>query len=162
MEEGIQIARNSPLGAFIRRATVEYQRLRFHDCTELWKDFVRYRQPTMHQQKRKNSNIGKPTFDNVLLTGAADEGWSVESVSALASVTYDDMLSGDHVGRVAVSTDDIELLLDFQIEQMQSRLLMACSVCNANGTQSMATECRWRRLIISMICFKPASFFQLL
>ncbi|TQW01172.1 anaphase-promoting complex protein [Cordyceps javanica] len=119
MEEGIQIARNSPLGAFIRRATVEYQRLRFHDCAELWKDFVRYRQPTVHQQKRKNSNIGKPTFDNVLLTGAADEGWSVESVSALASVTYDDMLSGDHVGRVAVSTDDIELLLDFQIEQMQ-------------------------------------------
>ncbi|XWW94229.1 hypothetical protein V2A60_002172 [Cordyceps javanica] len=119
MEEGIQIARNSPFGAFIRRAMVEYQRLRFHDCAELWKDFVQYRQPTVHQQKRKNPNFGKLTFDNILLTGAAEEGWSAESISALASVTYDDMLSSDHVGTVAVSTDDIELLLDFQIEQMQ-------------------------------------------
>ncbi|EJP63342.1 anaphase-promoting complex protein [Beauveria bassiana ARSEF 2860] len=119
MEEGIQIARNSPFGAFIRRAMVEYQRLRFQDCVELWKDFVRYRQPTVYYQRRKNPNFGKLSFDNVLLTGAAEEGWSPESVSALASVTYDDMLTGDRLGKVAVSTDDIELLLDFQIEQMQ-------------------------------------------
>lgn len=119
MEEGIQIARNSPFGAFIRRAMVEYQRLRFQDCVELWKDFVRYRQPTVYYQRRKNPNFGKLSFDNVLLTGAAEEGWSPESVSALASVTHDDMLTGDRLGKVAVSTDDIELLLDFQIEQMQ-------------------------------------------
>ncbi|OAA60137.1 Tetratricopeptide-like helical [Cordyceps fumosorosea ARSEF 2679] len=119
MEEGIQIARNSPLGAFIRRAMVEYRRLRFHDCAELWKDFVRYRQPTAHHQKRKNPKFGKLSFDNVLLAGAAEEGWTPDSVYALSSITYDDMLTGDRLGKVAVSTDDIELLLDFQIEQMQ-------------------------------------------
>ncbi|EGX90107.1 anaphase-promoting complex subunit Apc5, putative [Cordyceps militaris CM01] len=119
MEEGIQIARNSPFGAFVRRAMVEYQRLRFHDCAELWKDFVRYRQPTAHHQKRKSSSFGKLSFDNVLFTGAAEEGWDPESVSALTSVTYDDMLTGDRLGTVAVSTDDVEVLLDFQIEQMQ-------------------------------------------
>lgn len=122
MDEGIRIARNSPFGAFVRRAMVEYQRLRFHDCAELWKDFVRYRQPTAHYQKRKNAAFGKLSFDSVLLTGAA-EGWSPESVAALSSVTYDDMLTGDRLGTIGVSTDDIELLLDFQIEQMQSTLL---------------------------------------
>lgn len=139
MEEGIQIARNSPFGAFIRRATVEYQRLRFHDCAELWKDFVRYRQPTAHHQKRKNPTFGKLSFDTVLFTGAA-EGWSPESVSALTSVIYDDMLTGDRLGTVAVSTDDIELLLDFQIEQMQSRLLVLRNGDNANKVQSTVTE----------------------
>ena len=42
-EQGVKLYKNSPLGEFVRRARIEYQRLRFHDCTELWKDFVRYR-----------------------------------------------------------------------------------------------------------------------
>lgn len=134
MEEGIQIARNSPFGVFIRRAMVEFQRLRFHDSAELWKDFVRYRQPTAHHQKRKNPNFNRLGFDNVLSTGAA-EGWSPESVAALTSVTYDDMLTSDHLGTVGVSTDDIELLLDFQIEQMQSKLLKP-TTNNANADKS--------------------------
>lgn len=159
MEEGIQIARNSPFGAFIRRAMVEYQRLRFHDCAELWKDFVRYRQPTAHYQKRKNPSFSKLSFDDVLLTGAA-EGWSPESVSALTSVTYDDMLTGDRLGTVAVSTDDVEVLLDFQIEQMQSKSLIPCGDDKANTVQNMGTEYRWRRSISFKIFSKPVSLFQ--
>jgi anaphase-promoting complex subunit 5 len=118
-EEGIKIARNSPFGAFIRRSRLECQRLRFHDFAELWKDFVRYRQPTAHYQRRKNPNFGRLSFDSVLLLGET-EGWEADSVSALASVAYGDMLTGDQSGTIPVTTDDVELLLEFQIEQMQS------------------------------------------
>lgn len=121
-EPGIKLFKNSPFGVFIRRARLEYQRLRFHDCTELWKDFVRYRQPTAHYQKRKNPSFGRLSFDSVLLEGE-QEDWDPESVSALASVAYGDMLTGDHDGTLPVSTDDVEILLEFQIEQMQSKFL---------------------------------------
>jgi anaphase-promoting complex subunit 5 len=48
------------------------------------------------------------------------EDWDHQSVMNLASVAYGDMLTGDQSGSLPVSTDDIESLLEFQIEQMQS------------------------------------------
>jgi anaphase-promoting complex subunit 5 len=116
----IRLSRNSPFGAFIRKSRLEYQRLRFHDCTELWKAFVRYRQPTAHYLRRKNPSFGRLSFDNVLLLGE-QEDWGPTSVSALAAVAYGDMLMGDEGGTIPVSTDDVESLLEFQIEQMQSK-----------------------------------------
>ncbi|GAO19658.1 hypothetical protein UVI_02005990 [Ustilaginoidea virens] len=119
MEPRIKFSRNSPFGVFIRRSRLEYQRLRFHDCTELWKAFVRYRQPTAPYLRRKDPNFGRLSFDNVLLLGE-QEDWSSESVSALAAVAYGDMLTGDETSTIPVSTDDVESLLEFQIEQMQN------------------------------------------
>ncbi|KAJ3519084.1 hypothetical protein NM208_g14270 [Fusarium decemcellulare] len=117
-DEGIKLSPNSPFGTFVRRARLEYHRLRFHDCTELWKNFVRYRQPTAHYLKRKIPGFGRLSFDNVLLTGE-QEDWDHQSVMDLASVAYGDMLTGDQSSTLPVSTDDIESLLEFQIEQMQ-------------------------------------------
>ncbi|KAH7175957.1 anaphase-promoting complex subunit 5-domain-containing protein [Dactylonectria macrodidyma] len=117
-EGGIKLSLNSPLGTFTRRSRLEYQRLQFHDCTELWKNFVRYRQPTAHYLKRKIPGFGRLSFDNVLLLGEREE-WDHKGVMDLASVAYGDMLTGDLGSTVAVSTDDIETLLEFQIEQMQ-------------------------------------------
>ncbi|KAH8651748.1 anaphase-promoting complex subunit 5-domain-containing protein [Ilyonectria robusta] len=117
-EEGIKFSPNSPLGMFLRRARLEFQRLQFHDCTELWKNFVRYRQPTAHYLKRKIPGFGRLSFDNVLLQGE-QEDWDHKGVMDLASVAYGDMLTGDQSSTLAVSTDDIEVLLEFQIEQMQ-------------------------------------------
>ena len=122
----VRLARNSPFGAFIRRARLEYQRLRFHDCTELWKAFVKYRQPTAHYLRKKNPAFDRLSFDNVLLLGEQD-GWDSDSVSALVSVAYGDMLTGNESETVPVSTDDIESLLEFQIEQMQSKVLLPVS-----------------------------------
>lgn len=116
----VKLSRNSPFGAFIRRARLEFQRLRFHDCAELWKAFVKYRQPTAQYLRRKNPAFGRLSFDNVLLLGERDE-WNQEGVAALAAVAYGDMLTGDASGTIPVSTDDIEVLLEFQIEQMQSK-----------------------------------------
>ncbi|KAK7420608.1 APC5 protein [Neonectria magnoliae] len=117
-EEGIKLSPNSPLGIFVRRSRLEFQRLQFHDCTELWKNFVRYRQPTAAYLKRKVPGFGRLSFDNVLLVGE-HEDWDHKGVMDLASVAYGDMLTGDQSKTLAVSTYDIETLLEFQIGQMQ-------------------------------------------
>ena len=114
--EVILLSRNSPFGAFVRRAQLEFTRLRFHDSLELWKDFVKYRQTTATYYRRKTSSFQRLSFDNVLLTGESEWGTGVE---AIASVAYGDMLQDDPTSTLPVSTDDIEKLLEFQIEQMQ-------------------------------------------
>ncbi|RSL83794.1 hypothetical protein CEP51_004294 [Fusarium floridanum] len=117
-EGGVKLTPNSPFGKFVRRSRLEYHRLRFHDCTELWKNFVRYRQPTAQYMKRKIPGFGRMSFDNVLLMGE-QEDWDHQNVMDLASVAYGDMLTGDQSSTVPVSADDIGSLLEFQIEQVQ-------------------------------------------
>ncbi|KAK7946537.1 anaphase-promoting complex subunit 5-domain-containing protein [Apiospora aurea] len=114
--EVILLSRNSPFGAFIRRAQLEFTRLRFHDALDLWKDFVKYRQTTAAFYRKKTPSFQRLSFDNVLLEGEMTWGCSVEAV---ASVAYGDMLRDDPSSTLPVSTDDIEKLLEFQIEQMQ-------------------------------------------
>lgn len=118
-ESGIRLSKNSVFGSFIRRAKVELTRLPWHETTELWRDFVRYRQPTAHYLRRKVPGFGRLSFDNVLLTGERQD-WDPESISTLASVAYGDMLAGGQTSALPVSTDDIETLLEFQIERMES------------------------------------------
>ncbi|KAI0400404.1 anaphase-promoting complex subunit 5-domain-containing protein [Xylaria palmicola] len=114
--EVIQLSRTSPFGAFVRRAQLEFIRLRFQDAVELWKDFVKYRQTTAAYFKKKTPGFERFTFDNVLLTGEKDWGQAVEGV---ASVTYGDILKDNPNSTMPVSTDDIEKLLEFQIDQIQ-------------------------------------------
>ncbi|KAJ0292779.1 hypothetical protein CBS470a_002512 [Colletotrichum nupharicola] len=116
---GITLSRNSPLGQFVRRSQLEFSRLRFHDVTQLWTDFVQYRQPTAGYLRRRNPSFGRLSFDNVLMTGDQAD-WDPEGVAALTSVVYGDMVSSGTPSAVPVSTDDIELLLEFQIDQMQT------------------------------------------
>ncbi|TDZ48450.1 Anaphase-promoting complex subunit 5 [Colletotrichum trifolii] len=115
---GVILSKNSPLGQFVRRCQVEFNRLRFDDATQLWTDFVQYRQPTAGYLRKRNPSFGRLSFDNVLLAGERAE-WDIEGAAALTSVVYGDMVSSGTPSAVPVSTDDIELLLEFQIEQMQ-------------------------------------------
>ncbi|KAI1263333.1 anaphase-promoting complex subunit 5-domain-containing protein [Xylariaceae sp. FL1019] len=114
--EVIQLSRNSPFGAFVRRSQLEFTRLRFHDSIELWKDFVKYRQTTASYYRKKVPSFQQYSFDDVLLTGQHE--WN-EGVGGVASVVYGDMLREDLNSTLPVSTDDIEKLLEFQIDQMQ-------------------------------------------
>jgi anaphase-promoting complex subunit 5 len=114
--EIVQLSRNSPFGAFVRRSQLEFTRLRFHDATELWKSFVKYRQTTAAYYRKKTPSFQRLSFDNVLLNGANEWGQGVETI---ASVAYGDMLRDDADATMPVSTDDIEKLLEFQIDQMQ-------------------------------------------
>jgi anaphase-promoting complex subunit 5 len=117
---GIRLTRNSPFGVFVRRCQLEFARLQFHDSAELWKEFVKYRQPTIGHRRRRNPSFGRMSFDQVLSLGEQAE-WDQEAVSVLASVAYGDMLTSASSAGLPVSTDDVELLLEFQIDQMQSK-----------------------------------------
>ncbi|KAI1391935.1 anaphase-promoting complex subunit 5-domain-containing protein [Hypoxylon trugodes] len=114
--ELVLLSRNSPFGAFVRRSQLEFTRLRFHDAFELWKDFVKYRQTTATYYRKKTPSFQRLSFDRVLLSG--EDTWG-SGVEAIASVTYGDMLRDDPNSTLPVSTDDVEKLLEFQIEQMQ-------------------------------------------
>lgn len=117
---GIRLTRNSPFGVFVRRCQLEFARLQFHDSADIWKEFVKYRQPTIGHRRRRNPSFGGMSFDQVLDHGEQGE-WDPEAVSVLASVAYGDMLTSASSTGLQASTDDIELLLEFQIEQMQSK-----------------------------------------
>ncbi|KAK6189261.1 hypothetical protein LQW54_013457 [Pestalotiopsis sp. IQ-011] len=114
--ETIVLSRNSPFGAFVRKAQLEFNRLRFEHAYELWKDFVKYRQTTAAYYRKKTPSFQRLSFDNVLLEG--EHAWG-EGLDAIANVAYGDMLRDDPNSTLPVSTDDIEKLLEFQIEQMQ-------------------------------------------
>lgn len=120
-KKDFKLSKTSLLGSFIRRAQIELGRLRWHDTVELWKDFVRYRQPTANYLRRRFPSFSRFSFDDVLMTGEQDD-WGTDGVSALTSVVYGDMLTGDGTNSLPVSTDDVESLLEFQIEQLQSML----------------------------------------
>lgn len=116
----VRLARNSPLGTFVRRCQTEFARLPLHHTAELWKDYVAYRQPTAQYMRRRHAGFARLSFDAVLLNGEHDH-WDSGGVAALASVVYGDMLVSNENAALPVSTDDIESLLEFQINQMQSR-----------------------------------------
>ncbi|GKT95185.1 anaphase-promoting complex protein [Colletotrichum tofieldiae] len=107
----------------LRRAAGATRRSR-HGCgrsssrSRLWTDFVQYRQPTAGYLRKRNPSFGRLSFDHVLMAGEQAE-WDLEGVAALTSVVYGDMVKSGTPSTVPVSTDDIELLLEFQIEQMQ-------------------------------------------
>ncbi|KAK4674438.1 APC5 protein [Podospora pseudopauciseta] len=125
-----RLGRNSPFGAFVRRAHVEFVRLKFERVMELWRVFVRYRQPTAgYWARRHPQHGGRLSFDQVLTEG--EEEWGQKETGELAVVAYGRMLL-PAVGLLArgegwmeggetlpVSSDDVEGLLEFQIEQIQ-------------------------------------------
>lgn len=116
---GIFLSRNSPFGAFVRRSHLEFSRLQFHSTAELWKAFVKYRQPTANYWRRRNPHHSRLSFDSVLMTGEHEWG---ENTEELAVVAYGSMLLGDDDHTSLVSTDDIESLLEMQVEQIHSKL----------------------------------------
>ncbi|KAL8346195.1 hypothetical protein RB598_000207 [Gaeumannomyces tritici] len=129
-DDAVRLAPNSPFGNFVRRAQLEFSRLSFQKATELWAGFVKYRQPTAAAYwTRRNSGIGGLAFDSVLLAGQHEWGPAVHDV---AQVVYGGL--GRHLqggppglgrhlqgGPPDASTEDIEFLLEFQVNQIQSR-----------------------------------------
>lgn len=114
----ILLSRTSPFGAFVRRAQLEFARLKFHDALSLWKSFIAYRQVTLNTWEKRNPNAGAWSFDAVL--DEADE-WGQDALETFVDVTYGKMLGQNGNTEGLVSTNDIEKLLEFQIDQMQSK-----------------------------------------
>ena len=60
------LARNSILGCFVRRSSLEFTRLQFHDSLLLWQSFIKYRQPTLSSWKKRNPGAGVLSYDSML------------------------------------------------------------------------------------------------
>ncbi|KAF2643444.1 hypothetical protein P280DRAFT_467473 [Massarina eburnea CBS 473.64] len=107
----VYLSQTSPLGALIRRARVEFVRLPFDDAIRLWSAFIAYRAPTAKWNKR--------------LAGLASSG--VDIVAAGMGLQPGDDLyetaygrrSTEEVEEHALSLDDLERLLEFQLDRLQ-------------------------------------------
>lgn len=112
----MRLATGSPFAGFVTKAAFEYTRLQFQDMCTLWKQFVIYRQPSAAYMRRRNKSFSRLSFDSVLLSNEPDWGENTERV---AEVVYQNMTGIDRTA-IPVTMDDLERLLDFQIDQMQS------------------------------------------
>lgn len=116
-EDGPQTTRvplmsNSPLAMFVRRAHLEFNRLHFEDASNLWKDFIVYRQPTASAWVRRKPSSSPVHFDKVLDLGASEWG---EGATSIESITYGDLSAT----RVSASVHCLDRLIEFQVAQMQ-------------------------------------------
>lgn len=116
----ILLSRTSPFGWFVRQAQLEFFRLRFDDALDLWKSFVAFRQVTLPVWKKINLEAGHWSFDVVLHEGS--EEWGDNMLETFATVAYGSIINKPENADGLVSTDDVEKLLEFQVEQMQSKL----------------------------------------
>lgn len=117
--EVILLSRTSPFGTFVRRCQLEFTRLQLNDAMSLWKAFIVYRRPTLSFWRMRNPKApgnGWDGFDVVL--NSEEESWKNE---VLARIAYGDLMDGTNIGRELVSTHDVEKLLEFQVDQMQSK-----------------------------------------
>lgn len=109
----MRLSRCSPLGAFVRRAQLEFTRLQFYDSVKLWKCFVKYRLPTFRPWAKKNPLGNQDPIDFNLYLHKMD------SSSRLVQVVYGN-IDEESDGELNVSTKDVERLLEFQVLELQS------------------------------------------
>ncbi|KAJ5999127.1 hypothetical protein N7451_006937 [Penicillium sp. IBT 35674x] len=110
--DGMRLSRSSPLGAFVRRAYLEYTRLQFHDSVKLWSGFVKYRLPTYHIYARRNPSDSHDPVDINLF----DQG--LDSASYLSRVVYGN-IDDEERDEGVVGIKDAERLVEFQVGELQ-------------------------------------------
>jgi len=118
VEAEVRFSRTSRFGLFVRNCCAEFEAARFDQVAELWKSLVAYRQETVDHLRKKVGEVDEYSFDSVLLSGQ-QEDWGIEGVQTLERVVYGEpgRVQG---GKASVSRDDVEKLLEFQIDKMQS------------------------------------------
>ncbi|PBP28472.1 anaphase-promoting complex protein [Diplocarpon rosae] len=94
---------------------VEYERLAFSDALALWIAFAKWREESRKYWAKKNGGLGRWAGDRALEEGEAE--WGSDATEMLELVAYGGLSIEDQDG--ATSTDDVEKLLEFQVEQMQ-------------------------------------------
>lgn len=117
-EDMIMLSRTSPFGSFVRKSKVEFERLRFSDALALWTAFTRWRERSRTYWTRRNGGLGRWAGDKAL--GEGEEEWGTDATEMLELVAYGGLDLGYEMSG-SVSTDDVEKLLEFQVEQMQSK-----------------------------------------
>lgn len=117
-DEQTVLSKTSLIGTFVRRSTLEYERLNFQDSVRLWQNYQRFRAPSSPPGRlfvRTDADID--TDLNVLDMDRRPNG---QILSILAKEEREDDQGASNV----VSLIDVEKLLAFQIERMQSKLFV--------------------------------------
>jgi anaphase-promoting complex subunit 5 len=129
----IFLSKTSPLGAFVRRAHLEFTRLQFDDSMKLWSCFIKYRAPTAQWTKR--------------LAGLASSGVDVvvsemglASSDSVYEIAYGHLEEHGEEGE-GRSLDDLDRILDFQLDRLQKfgdrvpdeMKTQLCSMVNSSG-----------------------------
>ena len=116
-EHAGRILRTSPLGAFIRRAHLEYTRLQFYDAGSLWQAFLAYRLPTKHAWEKKNPSNGRSSLDSNF------SDIHIDASHPVAQIMYGKLATenGEDGG---LSTYDVERLMEFQVSELQSMIFL--------------------------------------
>ncbi|KAH8703923.1 putative anaphase-promoting complex subunit Apc5 [Talaromyces proteolyticus] len=118
-DTGMLLSRSSPLGAFVRRAQLEFTRLQFHDSVKLWRGFIKYRLPTYRAWARRHPS-GEQSAVDVNLVDLKLDANSYLSQVVYRNIECDDDDDDDAVDDEAgVSTKDVEQLLTFQVDELQ-------------------------------------------
>ena len=107
----MRLSKASPVGIFVRRAQIEFARLQFHDGVTLWRTFVAYRASTLPQWRKRNQAAGHISFDANLR--------ELDIGDRLTDVVYGDFSHGTKYD-ARHSTEELEKLLEYQIDRMQS------------------------------------------
>jgi anaphase-promoting complex subunit 5 len=111
------LSRTSPCGSFVRRARVEFERLRFSETHALWAAFVEWRHETRTYWARKSGMLARWAGDSALNDGGCE--WGAEATEMLHLIAYEAPSFPDTSREISIG--DVEKLLEFQVEQMQSR-----------------------------------------
>ena len=106
----IVLSRPSPLGVYVRRASLEFTRLQFHDAFRVWSAFLVFRQETSSFYKRRASNH-VPLDENI-------DSMNLSSDDDLVRIAYRH-LDDESIKEDFTSTDDIEKIIEFQLENLQ-------------------------------------------
>jgi anaphase-promoting complex subunit 5 len=131
------LTRVSPLGMFIRRAQLEYTRIQFHDAVNLWTAFLKFRAPTEDAWRKRNPSAARLSFD----AGISD--LSLENKDDLLQACYGSLDAND-LDDAEFSTEDIEAMLEFQLDRLQSesRPCSRSPAAQYSRPQSLVIECR--------------------
>lgn len=107
----ILLSKTSPLGAFVRRARLEFTRLQFDDAMKLWAAFITYRAPTA-QWTRWIAGLAESGADSNISKMGLQPG------DDLFEIAYGHLPDEEECGQ-SISMDDLEHLLEFQLDRLQ-------------------------------------------
>ncbi|KAF1811076.1 putative anaphase-promoting complex subunit Apc5 [Eremomyces bilateralis CBS 781.70] len=109
----VVLSRASPMGQFVRRCRIEFTRLQFNDTMKLWTAFLKYKQPSEASWRRRNPGAFALSFDANL------KDLNLRKGDALFEVAYGSLMDEGESEQLAMSTEDVERLLEFQLYKVQ-------------------------------------------
>lgn len=113
-EQKINFSFTSPIGRFIRKCKVEFERLQFHDAYELWEAFLAFRAPSKASLKQRVAE----SADSFGADLTQQYDMHVDAATAVLRDQFDKRLNL-HTGVPLSSQEDAEQLVRFQLQKLQ-------------------------------------------